>query len=125
MLSAEVGAAESLRACAGPVAADNAGLDFDSNVCISPFSMRGGSNGVVTPGGPGQTADRMAQALRYCQAARLTAIALHCAAASWYTSVVSAHLCPQQLDVYSLQWDLCMTACCGGLLTSLQMCCWM
>ena len=124
MLSAEVGAGQGLRTCAGPIAAGNAGLDFDSNVCISTFSMRGGSKGVDTPGGPGQTADRMAQALRYGQPARLTAIALHCAAGSWY-SVVSAHLCPQQLDMYSLQWDLCMTACCSGLLTSLQVCSWM
>lgn len=69
VLSAEAGFGQGPRACAGSVAAENAGLACDSSMAMSPISMQGEAKGVQTPGSPQQTADRMAQALRYCQPA--------------------------------------------------------
>ena len=50
------------------VAAENVGVKSDSNVSMSPLSLQGIAKGVGLhpPGSPGKTADRMAQALRYC-----------------------------------------------------------
>ena len=81
MLPAESGPGQGVKACAEPVAVENAGVETDSSVSLSPLKLQGGPKGVgvQTPGGPGKTAERMAQALRYCESFDHTSCILqHC-----------------------------------------------
>lgn len=62
-MRAEGGPGQGVKACGEPVAAENVAVEPYSNV-----SMTAPAKGVEvqSPASPGKTADRMAQALRYC-----------------------------------------------------------
>ena len=66
MMHAEGGLGQGLKSWAGPVAAENAAVESDSNVSLSPLSLQGVAKGSEMQSS-GKTADRMAQALRYCR----------------------------------------------------------